>query len=63
MGFTGWVLDSTRNKYYYHDPDKNSYVYADGTEIALGISDGGYAQEPQHTMTTRLTTLTQTRAK
>ena len=30
-----WVIDPARNQYYYYDPNRRSYVYADGSEVAV----------------------------
>jgi hypothetical protein len=42
MGFTKWEFDRNRNIYYYYDPDKSSYVYADGREIPAPTLATGY---------------------
>jgi hypothetical protein len=33
--FTSWVWDEARKLQYYHNPDDDTYVYQDGTVIAV----------------------------
>jgi hypothetical protein len=33
--FTGWVWDEARKLQYYYNPDDDTYVYQDGTVIAV----------------------------
>jgi hypothetical protein len=41
LDFTGWILDPTRNQYYYYNAEENANIYQTGEKIHLNELSGG----------------------